>query len=45
MCEEINIDNFDEKFIEIKSTLENARFISIDCEFSALYPLKNQIPR
>lgn len=42
---EINIQNFNEKFEEIKNTLEKSRFIAIDLEYSALYPLKNETPR
>nr|XP_023021944.1 pre-piRNA 3'-exonuclease trimmer-like [Leptinotarsa decemlineata] len=45
MCRtDINIINFKEKFPEIKRSLEDARFISFDLEFSALYPLKEYSP-
>ncbi|KAL1490738.1 hypothetical protein ABEB36_013386 [Hypothenemus hampei] len=43
MCE-VNIDNFEELFPEIKKILEESKFFSIDMEFSALYPLPNQVP-
>ncbi|KAG5883330.1 hypothetical protein JTB14_003517 [Gonioctena quinquepunctata] len=43
MCE-VNVHNFEEKFTEIKRSLADAKFISIDLEFSALHPLKNQSP-
>ncbi|CAH1155819.1 unnamed protein product [Phaedon cochleariae] len=43
MCE-ITTDNFEDKFPEIKNALEKSKFISIDLEFSALYPLKNHAP-
>ncbi|XP_057655355.1 pre-piRNA 3'-exonuclease trimmer-like isoform X1 [Diorhabda carinulata] len=41
---EVNIQNFEELFPDIKKSLEEAKFISIDSEFSALYPLKEQSP-
>ncbi|KAL3269161.1 hypothetical protein HHI36_008244 [Cryptolaemus montrouzieri] len=43
MCE-ININNFDEKFPEIKTNLQTAKFIGLDLEFSALNPLNNYAP-
>lgn len=42
---EVNIGNFKEQYQEIENTLKKARFISIDIEYSALYPLKNETPR
>lgn len=42
---EINIQNFNEKFQEIRNTLEKSRFIAIDLEYSALFPLKHEKPR
>lgn len=42
---EINVQNFKEKFPEIKKSLEESKFIAIDLEFSALNPLKEQSPR
>lgn len=41
---EVNIHNFEELFPDIKKSLEEAKFVSIDLEFSALYPLKEQSP-
>ncbi|KAJ8940847.1 hypothetical protein NQ318_005293 [Aromia moschata] len=41
----ITIDNFEEKLPEIKISLQNAKFIGLDLEFSSLYPLKNHSPR
>lgn len=42
---EINIENFKEKYADIENSLKKARFIAIDVEYSALYPLKNETPR
>lgn len=42
---EINNENFNKKFPEIKSSLESAKIIAVDLEFSALHPLKNEAPR
>lgn len=42
---EVNITNFESKFSDIEKTLKEAKFIALDLEFSALYPLKNQTPR
>lgn len=42
---DITVHNFDEKYPEIKCALETSKFISIDLEYSALYPLKNETPR
>lgn len=38
---DINIENFDEKFPEIEKSVNDAKFIAIDLEFSALYPVKS----
>ncbi|KAJ8983240.1 hypothetical protein NQ317_011649 [Molorchus minor] len=40
----ITNENFKKKFPEIKKSLENAKFVGIDLEFSALYPLRNYSP-
>jgi poly(A)-specific ribonuclease len=44
MCE-VTKNNFKEKLPEIRKTLEKAKFISLDLEFSALQPLQQQAPR
>ncbi|CAH1260358.1 unnamed protein product [Diabrotica balteata] len=41
---EINNKNFEENFPEIKKALDQAKFVSVDLEFSALYPLKEYSP-
>jgi hypothetical protein len=44
MCE-VTKNNFKEKLPEIRKSLEKAKFISLDLEFSALQPLQQQAPR
>ncbi|XP_064211110.1 pre-piRNA 3'-exonuclease trimmer isoform X3 [Tribolium castaneum] len=44
MCE-VTKNNFKQKLPEIKRSLEKAKFISIDLEFSALQPVEHQAPR
>ncbi|XP_044260653.1 pre-piRNA 3'-exonuclease trimmer-like [Tribolium madens] len=44
MCE-VTKNNFKQKLPEIKRSLQKAKFISIDLEFSALQPVKHQAPR
>ncbi|XP_044754836.1 pre-piRNA 3'-exonuclease trimmer-like [Coccinella septempunctata] len=41
---EININNFKQKFPDIKKNIEAAKFIGIDLEFSALNPFTNYTP-
>ncbi|VEN60591.1 unnamed protein product, partial [Callosobruchus maculatus] len=43
MCE-VNKENFGILYQDIKQSIENAKFVSIDLEFSALYPLKSHMP-
>lgn len=44
MCE-VTKDNFEQKFSEINFSIEKAKFIAIDLEFSALTPLDDNKPR
>ncbi|CAH2008181.1 unnamed protein product [Acanthoscelides obtectus] len=43
MCE-VRKENFGYMYPEIKKSIENAKFIAVDLEFSALYPVKGQTP-
>ncbi|KAJ8917797.1 hypothetical protein NQ315_010703 [Exocentrus adspersus] len=36
----INIENFNEKYPEIEKSIQQAKFIGVDLEFSALHPVK-----